>query len=354
VSASSAVYVAVLAFACAYEPVASPKVGSSSVQQNEPQAAVSPVDPTAEGASDQAPWLDRTRQAIYDTLWHDAMRFDRWFGSTEDEANYQKKTFGSISTAVLWDRHYGYATPLRFNVYLPLPGLGERFHTFVGRFDPNEYVTESEEPSGAFRRPYGPVTQDQTLLGLVFHQPPKQGGFFEAGAGMRVALPLDPYVKGSYVYGHGTSENGLLSLRETGFWERTQGFGVTTRADIERIYDRRWFTRWTGSITYSEKSQGLLAWSTVDFMHGFSSRRAIVLEFEVDGQTDAPVPLHNYGSKFAYRQAVLRRWLIMELRASVSWPRDLPQQDRRVSPGVGLGFEMLLGTEEFLARPVTF
>jgi hypothetical protein len=290
---------------------------------------------------------------MYDALWHNAMRIDQWFGSTADEAEY-RKAFGSFSPAALWDQHYGFQTPVRFNLYLPLPRLDERFHAFLGRVDPNEYVTESEEPSGAFRRQYGPVTQDQTLFGLSFHQPPKQGGYFDAGAGMRVSLPLDPYLKGSYVYVHGDSEEGLLSLRETGFWERVQGFGVTTRADLERIFDQRWFARWTGSVTFSEKSQGLLGWSAVDLMHGFASRRAIALEFEIDGRTDAPVPLHNYGAKFAYRQSVLRRWLIMEVRTSLSWPKDLVAQERRSSLGVGLGFEVLFGTDVFLARPVTF
>jgi len=168
------------------------------------------------------------------------------------------------------------------------------------------------------------------------------------------SLPLDPYLKGSYVYVHGASEEGLLSLRETGFWERVQGFGVTTRADVERIFDLRWFARWAGSVTFSEKSQGLSGWSAVDLMRGFASRRAIALEFEIDGQTDAAVPLHNYGAKFAYRQSVLRSWLIMEMRTSLSWPKDLVEQERRSSLGVGLGFEVLLGTDEFLARPVTF
>jgi hypothetical protein len=290
---------------------------------------------------------------MYDTLWHGAMRIDQAFGSRADEAEY-RKAFGSFSPAVLWDQHYGFQTPLRFNLYLPLPGLDERFHAFIGKVDPNEYVTESEEPSGAFRRQYGPVTQDQTLFGLSFLQPPKQGGYFDAGAGMRVSLPLNPYLKGSYVYVRGASEEGLLSLRETGFWERLQGFGVTTRADVERIFDLCWFARWTGSVTFAENSQGLSGWSAVDLMRGFASRRAIALEFEVDGHTDAPVPLHNYGAKFAYRQNVLRRWLIMEVRTSLSWPKDLVQQERRSSLGVGLGLEVLFGTDEFLARPVTF
>jgi hypothetical protein len=317
------------------------------------QPTESTVPETPPARADHEPWLDRTRQAVYDTLWHSAMRVDRWFGSTEDEAEY-RKVYGSIAPAVLWDQHYGFKLPFRFNVSLPLPQIDQRFHAFVGRFDPNEVVTESAEPSGAFQRQYGPATEDQTLFGLAFHQPPRQGGYFDAGAGMRVSLPLDPYLKGSYVYDRGASERGLLSLRETAFWQNSQGFGVTSRADLERIYNLRWFGRWTNSVTFSQKSRGVLGWSAVDLMRGFATRRAIALELEIDGQTDAPVPIHNYGTKFAYRQAVLRKWLIMELRTSVSWPKDLPQQERRVSPGVGIGFEMLFGTDEFLARPVTF
>jgi hypothetical protein len=290
---------------------------------------------------------------MYDLLWHGAMQFDRWLGSTEDPAAYQK-AFGSIAPAVIWDQHYGVSTPLRFHVYLPLPRLDDRLHLFVGRLDPNEYVTESEEPSGTFRRQYGPVTQDQTLFGLVFQQDVRQGGYFDAGAGIRVSVPLDPYVKGSYVYFRGTSEEGLLALRETAFWERMQRFGVTSRADIERIWSLRWLTRWTGSVTLSQSSSGLLGWSAIDVVRGFATRRAVALELEVDGQTNAPVPLHSYGAKLAYRQSVLRKWFIMEVRTSVAWPKDVLQQERRLSPGVGLGVEILIGTEQFLARPITF
>lgn len=318
---------------------------------SEPGESTQP--PAPPGRTDRWWWLDRTRQDVYDTLWHSAMRVDRWFGSTEPESEYQH-VYGSIAPAILWDQHYKFSEPFRFNVNLPLPQIDQRFHAFVGRFDPNELITESSQPSGAFRRQYGPQTQDQTLFGLAFHQPVKQGGYFDAGAGMRITLPPDPYLKGSYVYEQGDSDKGLLSLRETGFWQHSQGFGVTSRADIERIYGLRWLARWTSSVTLSQRTQGALAWSAVDLMRGFSSRRAIAMELEIDGQTDAPVPLHNYGAKIAYRQSVVRRWLIIEVRTSVSWPKDLPQQERRISPGVGLGFEMLIGTQEFLVRPVTF
>lgn len=298
-------------------------------------------------------WLDSSREVLYDFLWHSAMGLDRSFGSSAAEAQY-RTVAGSISPALLWDDHYGFTAPVRFNLYLPLPYLDGRFHAFIGRFDPNEYVTESEEPSGAFRRQYGPQTQDQTLLGLAFSQAPRPAGSFDASAGMRVSLPLDPYVKGGYVYSFGRLDSGRFSVRETVFWERAQGVGLTTRTDVERIYGSTWLIRWTASGTFSQTSQGVLGWSAVDVVHPLPARRAVALELEVDGQSEAAVPLHSYGAKFAYRQNVLKKWLVMELRTSIAWPRDLENQPRRVSPGVGVGFEMLIGTDEFLARPVTF
>ena len=44
----------------------------------------------------------------------------------------------------------------------------------------------------------------------------------------------------------------------------------------------------------------------------------------------------------------------MEVRTSLDWPRDFIYQRRSASFGIGLGFEMMIGTDEFLARPITF
>ncbi len=95
-------------------------------------------------------------------------------------------------------------------------------------------------------------------------------------------------------------------------------------------------------------------YSSALLRHGIADRKAVAFEVGADAQSEAPVQLHDYGFKIAYRQGILRRWLIMELRTSVNWPRDYIYQQRSASFGIGLGFEMLLGTEEFLARPITF
>jgi hypothetical protein len=286
-------------------------------------------------------------------MWYSAEHVDRWFGSTQDDDVY-KHVYGSIAPALLYTQYNGLRTQVRFNMNFPLPEADNRLHAFVGRFDPNEFITERDEPSGAIPRTYGPPTEDQTLLGIGYHQPDKQGSRFDAGTGVRLGFPMDPYIKGSYVYERGRSDTGLFSARETLFWQNSDGAGETTRVDLERIFDGHWLARYTVSGTRSQMSQGLRGYSSILLLHGMPERRAFAFEVGLDGQTEARVPLHDYGFKVAYRQGILRRWLIMEVRTSVDWPKDFVWQRRSASVGVGLGFEMLLGTEEFLARPITF
>jgi len=298
-------------------------------------------------------WIDRTQEGVYELTWRSAMRLDRMFGSELGEEPYQEVA-GSVAPALLYDEFNGFDPQLRFRVDLPLPRLDERFRAFIGRVDREEYVTERVEESGAFRRQYGPVGEEQTLFGIVYREPPQEGGYFDASTGIRLRFPLDPFVKMSYVFDLGSSEKGLLSLRNTVFWQNSEKAGVTSRVELERILRQRWMLRWTTSATFSQRSEGVKGYSSLMALRGFPSRRALAMAAGFYGAADADVPLHEYDVKVAWRQSVWRRWLILEARGSVAWPKEEPEQPRKPSWGVGLGFEMLFGTDQFLARPVTF
>jgi len=339
----------------ASQPPASPPTNEPANQSD--QGASKQSDQDASKQSDQdVPyhWLDRTRNTLYDTMWHSAEHVDRWLGSAEEDAAVYRQAHGSIAPALLYTQYDGLRAQVRFNMNFPLPQINDRIHAYVGRFDPNEFITERNEPSGAIPRTYGPPTEDQTLLGIGYNQPDKQGSHFDAGAGIRVSLPLDPYLKGSYIFERGKSDTGLFSVRETLFWQNSEGVGETTRLDLQRIFDQQVLVRYTLSGTRSQKSAGLKGYSSILLLHGMAERRAVAFEVGLDGATQAQVPLHDYGFKVAYRQSMLRRWLILEVRTSVDWPKDFQWQHRHASLGLGVGFELLLGTDEFLARPVTF
>ena len=304
--------------------------------------------------SDRDPWLDRAQRGLHHAVSSSSRRVDRLFGANEEsDAAYQQAS-GSIAPALLWDEFNGFKPRLRFRANFPLPNVSEKFDAFVGRVNRDEYVTERAQESGAFRRQYGPVEDDQTLLGISYRETPKQGGRWDAGAGIRVRFPLDPYVKGSYLWRKGELDHLLFSIRETAFWQNSENLGLTTRFDFERIFQEQWMLRFTGSTTVSQETEGMRGYSALTAVRGFPSRRAVTLEVGLDGETEAEVPLHDYGFKAAYRQAVTRNWLVMEVRTSLRWPKEELDQTRKASWGVGIGFEMFFGTDEFLARPVTF
>jgi hypothetical protein len=299
------------------------------------------------------PWIDRAHQGVFNAVWRSAMRMDRMFGGGTDAAAYMETT-GSIAPAVLYDEFDGFQPRLRFQVDVPLPQINERFHAFIGRVNPDEYVTERRPGSGAFARQFGgPAEEDETLLGIRYRDP-HDGGRWDADAGLRIRSPLDPYVKGSYQFDRGSSARTLLSFRETVFWQNSEKLGFTSRIDVERILHEVWMLRWTTSGTISERSDGVKGYISLLTMRGLPNRRAVAAELFTEGEMDADVPLGDYGLKLAYRQSVARDWLVLETRVSLTWPKDLPEQQRHATWGVGVGLEMFFGTGEFLARPVTF
>ena len=298
------------------------------------------------------PLIDRAHQSVFNAVWRTAKRVDQMFGGGTDETAYTKST-GSIAPALLYDEFDGFQPRLRFQVDVPLPQLNERFHAFIGRVNRDEYVTERRPESGAFARQYGPVEEDDTLFGIRYRSP-EQGGHWDADAGLRIRSPLDPFVKGSYNFNKGSSERTLVNFRETVFWQNTEKLGFTSRIDVERVLHETWLLRWTGSATISERSEGVKGYNSLTMLRGLANRRAVAGELFIEGELDADVPLGNYGLKLAYRRSITRDWLILETRVSMTFPKDFPEQSREATWGVGIGLEMFFGTDQFLARPVTF
>ena len=304
-------------------------------------------------ATGRDPLIDRVHRGVYDTVWRSAMRLDHLFGSQYDEKSYRRVT-GSISPIFLWDEFEGFRPRLRFNVDLPLPQLNERFNAFIGRVNRDEYVTERAPQAAAFGREFGSTRDEQTIFGISYRAPPKQGSRFDGGVGVRLQFPLDPYVKGSYIFQHGAVEDKLFSFRQTLFYQASERLGTTSRVDLERLFAGPWLVRWTSSGTISQESEGVRGYSSIMALRGFSGRKSVAVAVGFNGETEAPVTLQDYGIKVAYRKGIARDWLVLELRTSLDWPKEELDQPRKPSWGVGIGFEMSFGTNEFLARPVTF
>lgn len=313
---------------------------------------------TASAGSDQPDpdgWFDRLHEGVYRLVWRSARSLDSLSGAQATADEYREAS-GSIGLGVLWDEFDGYDLKVRFNVDLPLPRINKRLHLFIGRVNRDEFVTERDAYSGAFpdERP-GESEEDQTLAGLIYSREASNNVTFSGSIGGRIKSgALDPYVKTSLRYRRVIWGDTLFTAKETLFYQMSEKFGLTTRLELERMFGELWRVRWTGSATVSEETEGVRSFSHLTATRSFSDRRAIVFRAGIEGDTSLEVPLEEFGVKVAYRQSVVRDWFVLEVRTSLTWPKELRTESRKPSWGFGLGCEMYFGTDEFSSRPVTF
>jgi hypothetical protein len=299
------------------------------------------------------PWIDAAHDFVYDRMWRSAMGLDQLFGLHAEASDYQE-VYGSIAPALLWDQFRGLQPKLRFQVIAPLPLLSERVHATFGRVNPDEFIAEREPESGSIQRQFGRARDDETILGLVYRAPAKNNDSFGFGVGVRLRTPLDTYLKGDYTFKYGAPRALLLTFKQSLFWQQSEHIGTTSRIDLDHFLSETELLRFTTAATLSQKSAGLRGFAAVTLLRSLAARRAVTANLAIDWATRAPVALHDFGITLAYRQSISREWLILEVRSSLNWPKEALGVARSRSWGLGVGVEMLFGTTQFQARPVTF
>jgi hypothetical protein len=188
------------------------------------------------------------------------------------------------------------------------------------------------------------VEDDAWLLGLGYSKDAGLKNGFDFGAGVRLNSGLDPYVKATYRHNLVFRGDTMLRFRETPFWRETRGWGATTQLSLDHLATDRFLFRWNNVGTVAEDDVEGLEWGTdLSLYQSLSERRAISYTALLRGETKADVAIQNYGFETRFRRQLHRKWLFLELSASVTWPREYLEEEREINPGVGIGIEMYLG-----------
>jgi hypothetical protein len=287
-------------------------------------------------------WIDRMQAGLYQTMCLSAARFDGFFGNARFDDEYQA-THGRLAVGALWDERDQWEPSVRFRAHVRLPQLSERFSAFVGRLDPDEYVTELRDDFATLPRQFAREDDDAVLFGLGYRQPGRGGGHFDASVGARFDWPAEPYVKGTYRLALPFLDRNLLRLHETIFWQEGDGFGATTRAYLERLLADDFLVRWTGSGRFTQETEGVRWSSSLTLYQNLGNGRAFAYQAGISGETDQEVDVADYGVRAIYRRRLHREWLFLELRSSITWPRETLLERREANWGAGVALEMLFG-----------
>ncbi|MBB6092624.1 hypothetical protein HNQ60_001502 [Povalibacter uvarum] len=333
-----------------------PEVTSEAAQPAAaPPVTVEPVKPTAEelGAMDvceemqneSAPTtIERVRRRLSITACASSAWLDGLFGDQMMYEDY-RQTYGTVSAGALWDDYEGFDPRLRFRIRLQLPQWDESISAFAGRVGEEDYISDIEDDFDALpTRQFGDLEDDSVLVGLGYSNPKRTGNDFDASVGVRLDLPLDPYARARYEIIREFAEHYVFSARETIFWQNSEGFGSTTRFHLDRALSDRFLVRWANLGKFTEETTGLEWYSQVTLFQSVGERMGLAWQAQIEGATDNEVQITRTSVRLIMRRRFESfEWLFLELRGGVGWPRERLDEEREMSPELGIALEMQFG-----------
>lgn len=318
----------------------------------QPEAAEQPASPAVDSPTpvDDACHWDMEKGEFQED-WQELMRgmscySFRWFdGLFGEEVDYpEDQVNGLLTVGAAWEEYDGLDSRLRLRVRAPLPNMNNRFDLILGRGDDEAFIEDTETQNEVFYNP-GLVNrgqEDSWLLGLGARS---RGGHkgWDWSVGVRLRAPPEPYVKAQWFYYKQYGDAADLRFRQTFFWRSEDGFGSTSRGDYAWAVNSQDVLRLEGVVTVSEVTLGTQWFIGHTWYHLLGDRSAFSLLSFAEGETDAEVPLREYGFRLVWRRPFTRDWMYLSVGPTATWPRFFNDEKRELSLGFGVWVELEFG-----------
>jgi hypothetical protein len=301
------------------------------------------ADPCRAAAAPDAAQLDRLRSGVEVGVCATARWFDGLFGDPRENAEVYADTYGRVGLGLNWDEQDQWTVNGTFRARVALPTLGERFNLIAGRDSEETFIDDSYDDIGFLPGRFSDDGDAKWYAGLSYVAGASQRSLFDLSAGVQLQSPVNPYLKARYRYFIQSSDQWLLTLRSTAFWENEDGLGLTLAADADWALDERRVFRLANTATFAEATQGV-RWRTRLLLYEMlDARSAMRYEVAVKGQTDATNPDY-YGLRATYRRSAWRDWFFLEFTGNLFWSDGTePGQRCDACLGAGVGFEIMFG-----------
>lgn len=314
------------------------------VQEHPTQDAEgTPATEIAEEVPAKAPLLDRTQQTVFGITAGAAQKIDGFFGSSdvEEEATV---TRGRLSVGGQWSERDGLKKRVRLKARVALPAIDERTSLLLGRGDGDELVDGSgNDAIDSLPTRFNDFEDEDWLLGIGYSRDAKLRRGWMFGAGIKLATPLEPFVRATYRWNRVFRDDWLWRLEPRLFLQSQRGAGASVQSTLDFALNEYWLFRSWSVAVIEDQYEGVSWTSKLIAYQNLSRKSAFSYAVYATGETQYEVPIRDYGIELRYRRQVLREWLFVEFLTFLSWPRDFLIEERESSVGLGIEFEMQFG-----------
>lgn len=267
--------------------------------------------------------MDSAHSHVERNILDQTIRFDNFFGDTRSEdlrqTGYQLRWRNSLRVEDGGRLKFGTSVRAHFT----LSRISQRLRLVIEREGEPSPLTQSlpKDPGNPGFDRTTPVTHfANTELRYELIRKPDMNLFL--GAGVRLTLPFEAFVRSRFHYNHHFSDVSLMRFAETLFVKNTDLLGETTEISLEHLMDKNTILRWSNAGTVSQEIRGLEWGSELSLIKGLREGRAITLAGGAYGITTSSAVADNYRLLARYRSNFLRTWLFYELEPEIAWPRD--------------------------------
>jgi hypothetical protein len=267
-------------------------------------------------------WLDQTHDFVSNNICQPAVWFDNFFGNDKILEDVRPGAFVRLRDSVRWSEgnHVHHRTD--YNLQWRLPKMKRRFKFFIiGGPETDNVDPLTGQPVQSFNQQT--AASKQSNIGIRYDFVNWLRSLVSIDTGIRVNIPLDPFVRIRYQYTIPFAGVYLARFTETAIWRYVEHFSETTQLDLERKLDTFMLLRWSNYTTYTEGAAGVQWTSGISLLTELSARSAISFDTSTWGVNHPEWTIDNYRVGTRYRRNFYRPWLFFEIEPEVTWPKKV-------------------------------
>lgn len=292
---------------------------------------------------EKQPLLDRTQIAVYNLVSSMTQYFDSFFG-VNDVSDISNVSRGSMSISGQHDQRNGTRRRFRLRARIALPALQQRTRLILGRGDADEMIDGTANDNiDTLPGRFSDYDEQEWLIGVGSSRNQVLSRGWNFSVGIKVRTPLEPYARATYRWNKGLGDNWRWQVQPRLFVQSQRGGGGSLTNTLDFDASRNWMFRSYSILRGEDDIEGLGWTQQFTAYHYISDRMATSYNLFATGETDADVPVQDYGLELRFRRQISRDWLFMELLSFVTWPREDLFEIRERNLGVGIEFEMQFG-----------
>ncbi len=272
-------------------------------------------------------WVSQTVDAI-------AVQVDSFFGDELEEEELQENRLRVRLGYEFAERNRSeFVRDIKLD--LDLPGTRKRWKLFFDATNEDD-LEQSVDPLEAADSD----EERSTIGGLRYVLRATDAVSLSADAGAKLRYPAEPFVRLRARKTFKLSESMLVRPTQWVFWESDEGFGTTSRVDLDVACFEESLFRFRQKVEISEESNGIEFDTILFFFDRVGARTGYRFLLAARGQTEPETLIRRYEASVRFRKNIHRNWLFLEIEPNVNF---FWEDDYAPSLGVAIVLEANFG-----------